>query len=180
MNRAVFLALLLVSLALVAAGCGGDDEPTATPVDEWADSFCSAVSTWTDELQQIRGRFDDLSSLDRDSLEEAADDASAATDDLVNDLQDLGQPETESGQEIEQSIETMSDTLEAEKADAEQAVEGVEDITDIPGAITTIGAALTSMGNALQQSFDALENADVGGEIKTALDESEACEGIVS
>ena len=179
MNRAVSLALLLVvSLALVAAGCGGDDEPV--PPDEWADSFCSAVSTWTDELGQIRDRFGDLSSLDRDSLEDAANDASAATEDLVNDLQALGEPDTESGQEIEQSIETLSDTLETEKGDVEEAVEGVDDVTDIPSAITTIGAAFTAMGTALQDSFDAIENEDVRGEVTTALDQSEACEGIVT
>ena len=62
MRKAVLV--LLASLALVAAGCGGDDEPTAAPVDEWADGFCTAISTWTDELEQIRDRFDDLSWLD--------------------------------------------------------------------------------------------------------------------
>ena len=177
----VALALLVVSLTLVATGCGGDDdETTAAPVDEWADEFCGAVSSWTDELGAIRDRFDDLSSLDQESIEQAAQDASDATDQFVNDLQDLPEPDTESGQDIEQSVETLSDTVEGEKEDVEQAVEGIEDVTDIPGAITTIGAALSSMGTALQTAFDSVEDQDVSGELETALDDSEACEGIVS
>jgi methyl-accepting chemotaxis protein len=176
----VALALLAVSLTLVATACGGDDETTAAPVDEWADEFCGAVSSWTGELGAIRDRFDDLSSLDRDSLEEAAQDANDATDRFVNDLQDLPEPDTESGQEIEQSVETLSDTVESEKEDVERAVEGIEDVSDIPGGITAIGSALSSMGTALQTAIDSVENEDVGGELETALDESEACEGIVS
>ncbi len=177
--KRVALALVLL-LALVAAGCGGDDEPTASPTDEWADEFCTAINSWTDELDQIRSQFTDLSSLDQESLQQAADDASSATDDFVADLRDLPEPDTDSGQEVEQSIETLSDTLESEKEDVEQAVEGIEGVTEIPGAITAIGAALTSMGSALQTAFDAIENEDVGGELETALDQSDACEGIVS
>ena len=127
----------------------------------------------------IRDRFDDLSTLDRESIEQAAQDASDATDQFVTDLQDLPEPDTESGQDIEQSVETLSDTVESEKEDVEQAVEGIEDVTDIPGAITAIGAALSSMGTALQTAFDSVEDQDVSGELETALDESEACEGIV-
>ena len=180
MSRLTLIAALLVSaLALVAAGCGGDDESSnAIPADEWADEFCTAVSSWTDNLQQIRDRFTDLSSLNEDALNEAADDAGSATDEFVNDLKDLGRPDTESGQEIEDSLQTLEDTVEQEKIDVEDTVNNVEDLSDIPAAITAIGSALSSMGTALQSTFDAIRNEDVGGELKTAVDQSEACQGV--
>lgn len=181
MTRLTLIAALIVSaLALVAAGCGGGDDESseAVPVDQWADEFCSAVGSWKDNLQEIRDRFTDLSSLNEDSLNEAADDAESSTDEFIEDLKDLGRPDTPSGQEIEDSLQTLEDTVEQEKSDVADAVDNVEDLSDIPAAITTIGSAITSMGNALQSAFDAIRDEDVGGELQTALDESEACQGI--
>jgi methyl-accepting chemotaxis protein len=183
MRRLTLIAALIVSaLALAAAGCGGGDDESsdAVPADQWADEFCTAVGSWKDSLQEIRDRFQDLSSLNEDSLNEAADDAESATDEFVDDLKDLGRPDTASGEEIEDSLQTLEDTVEQEKSDVKETVDNVEDISDIPAAITTVGSALTSMGTALQSTFDAIRNEDVGGELETALDQSEACEGIIS
>ena len=73
-------AALLVSLALLAAGCGGDDDSSseatsASPPEEWADGFCSAMTTWTDDLQAAAEPLGDLSSLSEDGIQQAADDA---------------------------------------------------------------------------------------------------------
>jgi hypothetical protein len=181
MTRLAIVASLLVSvLALVAAGCGGNDDSSsdAVPADQWADEFCTAVSSWKDSLQEIRDRFTDLSSLTEDSLNEAADDAENATDEFVSDLQGLGRPDTASGQDIEDSLQTLQDTVDQQKSDVQDAVDNVEGVGDIPAAITTIGSAITTMGTALQSAFDAIENEDVDGEIKTAIDNSEACQGV--
>ena len=180
MTRLTLIASLLVSvLALVAAGCGGDDESSeAVPVDQWADEFCTAVGSWKDNLQEIRDRFTDLSSLNEDSLNEAADDAEGATDEFVDDLRALGRPDTPSGQEIEDSLQTLEDTVEQEKSDVQDAVDNVEDLGDIPAAISAVGSALMSMANALQSTFDSIQNEDVGDELHTAIEESEACQGI--
>ncbi len=143
MTRLTLIAALIVSaLALVAAGCGGGDDESssdAVAADQWADEFCTAVSSWKDSLQQIRDRFTDLSSLNEDTLNEAADDAESATDEFVDDLKGLGRPDTESGQEIEDSIQTLEDTVEQEKSDVKESVGNVEDLSDIPAAITAIG-----------------------------------------
>ena len=182
MRRLTLIAALIVSaLALVAAGCGGGDDESseAVPADQWADEFCTAVGSWKNDLQEIRDRFTDLSSLNEDSLNEAADDAGSTTDEFVDDLKDLGRPDTASGEEIEDSLQTLEDTVEQEKSDVEDAVDNVDSLADIPAAISTIGSALMSMANGLQSAVDAIQNEDVGGELKTAIDESEACQGIV-
>ena len=183
MTRLTLIAALIVSaLALVAAGCGGSDDESSEAVaaDQWADEFCTAVSSWKDHLQEITDRFTDLSSLNEDTLNEAADDAEYATDDFVDQLKDIGRPDTASGQEIEDSIQTLEDTVEQQKSDVKETVDNVEDLSDIPAAITAIGSALSSMGTALQSTFDTLRTEDVGGELTTAFDQSEACQGIVS
>ena len=176
---AIALVLLVASLALLAAGCGGDDESsTATPTDEWAESFCSAVSGWTDDLQRIGDTIDDPSSLRFDALEEAASEVSAVTDEFVEDVRALGAPETESGEQIRESIESLADTLEQERQDLEEATEGVSELTDIPPAIAAIGTSVTTMGTAFQSAVEALQDADVGGELETALEQSDACDDI--
>jgi DNA-binding CsgD family transcriptional regulator len=88
------LVAVMAALALVAAGCGGDDEAAAS-ADEWAEELCTSVNEWMDELERIG---DDLgeASLSRDSLRDAAEEADTATDDFVQRLRDLGTPETES------------------------------------------------------------------------------------
>src|SRR3990170_8455935 len=116
-----FLATAVAALALVAAGCGGGDESSsASPTDEWADGFCTAITSWTDSIQSVTEQFTDLSSLSRDGLEIAAGDARTATEDLVDDLQGLGAPDTESGQAVKDSIDELSSMLESEVATIEE------------------------------------------------------------
>jgi hypothetical protein len=169
------LVLLIAAVALLAAGCGGD-EASATSAEEWADEFCTAVSDWREELEQIGEGIDDPSTLSIDALEEAADDASAATDEFIEEVRALGAPDTESGEEVEQSVESLADTAEAEKEDVDEAVDDVSNISDLPSALSTIGESLTAMATALQRTLDAIENGDVGDEIRTAFQESEACD----
>ena len=55
----VALALVVAAFALVAAGCGDDDEETSSTA-AWAEDFCAKVTEWQDEIEQIG---DDLLSL---------------------------------------------------------------------------------------------------------------------
>lgn len=181
MRRLTVLALVLLvgSFALVAAGCGSDDESgDATAADEWATDFCTAVTDWADRLQQIGNDITDPSSLNADSLREAADDVNAASDEFVEDVRALGAPDTESGQAVRDSLESLADTVEAERDDIEEAADDVSGITDIPAAISAIGSSINAMGSAFQTSLEAIEDADTGAELETALEQSEACDEI--
>ena len=80
------LAACFASFVLFAAGCGGDDEsssqttteaPPGAPTDEWADSFCSALTTWKNDLEEAAAPLTDLSSLSEESLQQAADEPRA-------------------------------------------------------------------------------------------------------
>lgn len=179
MRRLTTVVLVLIAAsALVAAGCGGDDSSTGTSADEWAQEFCTTVIAFRDDLEQIRDGLGE--SLSVGSLDEAADDASMRTNEFVDELRALGAPETESGQEVEKSVEALADTAEAEKEDVQDAVDGVSDVTDIPGALTAIGASLQEMASALQRTVDAIEAEDVDGELRTAFEDSTACDELTS
>lgn len=177
------VALVVASFALVASGCGGDDgSASGSPVDEWATGFCTAVTGWTGELQQIENDFttDPGSFADADALKDAVESVSSATDDFVADVRALGAPDTESGEEVRSSLDDLAETLETEKADIEQAAEDVSGLTDLPAAITSIGTSLSAMGAAFQTALEALESADVKGELEDALESSDACAELTS
>jgi uncharacterized phage infection (PIP) family protein YhgE len=175
--RLATLVLVVASLAAVAAGCGGSDEE-ADPTAAWASGFCTAVTTWTDSLDDVTSQFTDTSNLSEDGLRDAADDVKSATQQLVDDLRALGAPDTESGEEIRSSLDSLSTTLETEADDIESTVDEVSGLTDIPSAITTVSASLSAMGSAFTATLQTIDDADAGGELETALEDSPECAGI--
>src|SRR5688572_31235989 len=80
----ILLTAAVAALALVAVGCGGDDDSDADPTAAWASDFCSAITTWTDELQTVTSQFSDTSNLSQEGLQSAWDDVRAATESLVD------------------------------------------------------------------------------------------------
>jgi hypothetical protein len=178
MNRHL-LATVVAALAVVAAGCGGSDESSsASPTDEWASGFCTAITTWTDSLTSITDQFSNPSSLTSDSLTDAANDVKSSTDTLVDDLRALGTPDTPSGEEVKNSIDELSTTVESEVADIESAANDVSGLSDLPSAISSITASLSAMSTAFSTALQSVQDADAGGELQTALEDSPECADI--
>ena len=179
MRRLWIVAILVLALAGVAAGCGGD-ESESDPTAAWADGFCSAVTDWTDELRTITSQFSDTSNLSEDGLQSAATDVLSATQTLVDELRDLGAPETDSGEEVKSALDTLSTTLEDESSAIEDTANGVSNITELPSAITKISSSLAALGTAFSQTLQTIENADASGELRAALEDSPECADISS
>jgi methyl-accepting chemotaxis protein len=180
MRRSWIVAIVVLAMAGIAAGCGDDDESDADPTAAWASGFCSAVTDWTNELQTITSQFSDTSNLSQDGLESAAGDLRDATDTLVSDIEDLGAPDTDSGEEVKSSLDTLSTTLQDETSEIEDTAQGVSSVADLPSAISTISASLASLGNAFSQTLQTIDDADVDGELRTALEDSPECADIRS
>jgi hypothetical protein len=179
--KKTLIATFVAALALVAAGCGGSNESSsASPTDEWADGFCTAITSWTDSIQSVTEQFSDPSSLSQSGLESAANDVKSATEELTDDLKGLSTPDTESGQAVKDSVDELSTTLDTEVAKIYDAVDGASGLTGLPSAVSTITTSLTAMGTAFSSTFQSLENADVKGELQTALEDSPACANITS
>ena len=177
MRRRLALAGVVVALAGVAAGCGGDDTEEDTTA-AWASSFCGAITGWTDDLEGVTSQFTDASDLSQEGLQSAAEDVRTSTEDLVDELRSLGRPPTESGEEVETAIDSLSSTLETQTAEIEEAADGVSGLTDLPGAITTITTSLSAMATAFSTTLTTVQDADVQGELQTALEDSPECAGI--
>jgi uncharacterized phage infection (PIP) family protein YhgE len=176
------LALLAVALLVgVAASCGGDDEEE-NPTTAWAGGFCTAITSWQDELESIASQFSDSSNLSQEGIESAADDAKSATDQLVADLRELGRPETDSGDEVQSAVDGLSSTVETEAAKIEDTAEGVTGIADLPSAITTISTSVSTMLTALSDTLTTIRGSDVDveGDLESAFEAAPECDELSS
>jgi len=178
-RSAPFAATLVTALAL-AAGCGEGSGGGQSSASEWAESFCTAVTTWTAELGKIGDGVGDPSSLSADTLEQAARDANEASDELVDEVRSLGTPDVDSGDEVKASAEGFADSVEAERNKIEEAVGDSSGFSDIAAAVTAIGGSLSAMAGAFRTTLEEIENADVAGELESAFEESSACDGLAS
>jgi hypothetical protein len=172
------LALLVVSLALVAAGCGGDDEASADPTAEWAEGFCTAITTWTDSITEATDELRSLSSLSRDSFEQAGEDIRTATTQFGDDLRALGSPETDSSEEAQQAVDDFATAIDEDSADIESAIQDVSGITDIPKAVQDITASLSSMQAAFSAMLKTIRTDDARNELETAFENADSCDDI--
>ena len=192
-KRTFALTACVASFALVAAGCGGDDEPSTqttagasssgsssgssseSSAEEWAGDLCSALTTWTNSLEEAVKPLADLSSLSEESLQQAADDAKTATATLAGSLKSLERPDTDSGDQVASSVENLATELETGANVIENAVAAVSSAADLPSAVETITTTVTGMGHEVDTAVQSIEDADATGELTIAFDDADAC-----
>lgn len=168
--RVTALALVLAA-TLGAAGCGGEDEGSA---EDWASSVCSNLNDWADEVDSA---FESLSeeglALDESDVRGAVDGVTEATDELVDDLDDLGAPESDSAGRARDELDALGDDLRGQLAAIERALEGEREPLEVVAAVTT---ALAAASTLLQETLDDLEGLDPAGELVAGFRNAEDCD----
>lgn len=167
---------VLVTLALVAAGCGGDDEvPAAT---QWAGDLCAAVTTLRDSITATAETLTENPT--REGFESAAEDARSATETFIDTVRGLGAPETESGDEAQEAVESLADTLESDAARIEETLEDLSGAEGVLGAISSVATIVASMASTVSSSLDEVRSlGDVDNELEQAFRDAEACDDVV-
>lgn len=166
-------ALTLVSLALLAAGCGGSEEDATVA---WAGDLCSALTTWTASVEAAATTI--RASPSSDSLRAAVDAVIEATGTLADDVKGLGRPETDAGQQAEETLAGLADSLEEDANTLQQTLDqaGGGGLTGLLEAVPAITGTFASMANAVGQAFTDLEQVDAKGELEQAFEDAESCE----
>jgi methyl-accepting chemotaxis protein len=175
--KLVALAACVASLVFVVSSCGGGDRTSAA---EWAESFCTATRDWSNEIERITEDIPDLSGLSIETLDDAAGEARETTDAYVEELRALGAPDIESSEQLESSIERLADEVESEAEEIEDTVEDASGVTGLATAGRDISSSVAAMFTALARTSEAIENADVDGELEQAFEDTEACDQIGS
>jgi chromosome segregation ATPase len=176
--RTRFVAAVLIAfVAVFAAGCGDDENAAAT----WADGVCSSINDWQTDIEgNLDELRDDPSAISADSVRAAAEDSLESTEAMLDELRELGAPETESGdqarQEVEQLLEALEERLERVRDAAEAAEEGVAEL------IAVIASVANEVEGASQDARDTVEelrDLEPGGDLEEAFRNEDACESLV-
>ncbi len=173
------VALLpLLAAALLAAGCGGGDDDTPS-ANDWANEVCSAMTTWIGSTSSAIESLGD-GGLSEDGLQDAVDDVRAASETLVDDLQQAGRPDTEAGQEAEALLDGLADDVDENVQELEQTVDDVTGANDVLNAISLITGTLSTMADQVGEAFEQLGQLDAAGELQNAFEESDDCSDLLN
>lgn len=171
--RRVLALVLVVAVAVLAAGCGDDK---SSP-EEWANGVCSAFSDWQDSVttagEELRS-----GATTKDDLEAAADDLEEATDEFVDDIRGLDEVDTENGQQAKEALDQLADDIDQNKEDIQETVSGASGVSEVVAAIQSIATTLSTMGRQLQSTFQELEQLDPGSELSDAFKNAEDCQAL--
>ena len=166
---AVILGLLAIVIAAIAMRLTEDEPPTT---QEWADEVCSSLSDWRSSIASLADT--DGEPLTADSVRDALSDASDATSDLIQQLRDLGPPDTEAGDELEAELDAATAELEARFDALEESAEEAADASagESLGELADVAADFSALQAAIAQTVTTLQNANVSEESKAELEQA--------
>ena len=182
------LAVLILSAAIVAAGCGGSDsssssetsgtESSATAADDWANSVCEAFVTWNNSITDAGQGIKDNPS--EEGIRTAGDEIQSATQTLADDLRGLGKPDTESGQQAKDTIDQLATNLDTSLQKISDAMDNASGAAGAVTAASTIGTSLVEMADHVSTAFQQLQDLDAQGELQSAFEQGDSCAGLTT
>ena len=180
----ILLAGGVAALALLAAGCGGGNGSSSTTTTtasaaDWANSFCTALTSWSDSLKSVGKTLASPSSLSKDGLQKAADQVKTANQQLADDLKGLGAPNTESGQQVKTAVDGLSTTLQDDVSKIQNTAQNVSGLTGVVSAASSIATTLSAMNTAFASTMTTIDNADAKGELQNAFKQTDSCKTIL-
>jgi hypothetical protein len=166
---------ILVAALVLAAGCGGGDDESAS--EEWVSGLCSAAADWRTSLEDTVSQFQNPSDLTAESLRSAVDDGLDATETFVDEVRSLGRPETEAGQQASEIVESMATDVQSTADDLRETFDsGGDSLTELIGKLSAAGTQIMQMGQDLQASLDEIQGLEGGGELRDEIDSNEDCD----
>jgi hypothetical protein len=170
MRRASLVAACC--LAVLAAGCGGDD----SSAEAWADDFCTAVDDWRERVQDAAAELAEPTTLSEEQLDESIREAVAASDDLLADLGELGLPELEAPDEIEQELDHLESVLRERAGNARAGIDQpASSVSEALARLAALSRELAAAAETIELTIEKLRALDPAGELKQALESSDAC-----
>lgn len=178
-SRAGALAAVVVATAILAAGCGSksSSSDTVTP-ENWANSVCSAITTWTSSVRQTGDKLR-TGSVNKSSLNSAVNDFENSTKQLADDLKGLGRPNTSAGKQAQASVDKLSSEIQTDAGQIKTEIKGAQGLTGLQKALTNVGVTLQQMGTQVTTTFSELGTLDAKGELQSAFKKADKCSSLV-
>ncbi len=165
-------------MGVLASACGEDE---SISVGDYANDLCTALIDWTETVRvsqmdlQEGAQPDQSPEDDREALQQFVDSAADASDQLVEDVDAAGTPDTENGEEAADAFRAAVEETRDELEDAQAEVGELP--TDSPESYeTAVDEFVTGLRDTLDGIDDQLQDVEAP-ELERALDESSACQG---
>jgi outer membrane murein-binding lipoprotein Lpp len=175
------VSMLIVVLALAAAGCGGGKSAE----EEWADEVCTQVQTWNKQIRQLAddaksaASSPDATTIDR--LKTEAQEAVTATDKLRTDLQDLPPAPGENGQTARETITSFANQTSQTVSALKTSVSRLPSSSNASQAATALAATAGHISILTAQAKSAVSTLEqMSSELKSGFEDADSCEDLRS
>jgi hypothetical protein len=167
--------LAIAGTALLATGCGGGESSSAA----WANDFCESIDGWRENIEQAAEGLANPTELNEEELDEAVQDAVSATDELLQELGELGPPETEASQQIQSELNDLEAVLRSRANNARKALDQpAESVSDALARLSALAKEFSAAAGAVETAVNDIRELDPAGELREALEDSEACQNL--
>jgi hypothetical protein len=166
---------LLATLALLAAGCGGSSDTKAN--EAYANSVCSAIGTWQQEIKSIATDFS--GGVSQASLQTKVTQAGAATKTLVTQIKAVSPPDTSEGQAAKQQLDQLTTDINNTVDAASTALTEVQanpSAAAVSATVATLAPQVQSLASETNSAISTLKSA--GGSLASAFTSTDSCKSL--
>jgi exonuclease VII large subunit len=174
-------AIAVAVLMLAASACGGgSNSPTTTTTGasamlQWASGVCTSFSAWKASLQRAKASLG--SNPTNTEFQNAAHQATVATQGLQSTLQQLGKPPTASSAAVQQQLAALRTQLLNGKQKIEDTLSGSPaNASELKADVSSVRTTAEAMLGSFQSTVDNLKSLDPKSEIEKAFHRAPACD----
>jgi type I site-specific restriction endonuclease len=169
----------VIAVLALATGCGGSEGDQQSATEAWADDVCSTVSDWKGAVEDAQTTLSDPANLSADDVRGALESVSTATTAFVNDLQDIGPPDTDAGEQAAAQLSTLSDQLQ-EQADVVTRTlnQPSANLQELLAQVSTVTNALSTMVTDSVTAVESIRQLDGADELESAFQDSRTCQNL--
>jgi len=166
---------LIATLAIVAAGCGGSSDTKAN--EAYANSVCSAIGNWQQQIKTIASDFSGGVSLA--SLQTKVTQAETATKTLVSQIKAVSPPDTSQGQAAKQQLDQLTTDINNTVDAASTALTEVQanpSAAAVSATVATLAPQVQSLASETNSAISTLKSA--GGSLASAFKSTDSCKSL--
>jgi hypothetical protein len=171
------MALLIVALTLVAAGCGSGGSSDKKASEAYANSVCTAIGSWEQQIKSIATDFS--GGISQASLQAKVTQAEAATKTLVTQIKAVPPPDTSQGQAAKQQLDQLSTDATTTVNAAQSAMTGIQANASgatITAAVIALAPQVKNLVSSAQSAVKSLQSA--GGSLASAFKSADSCKSL--
>jgi hypothetical protein len=173
-TAAPLLALVAV-LALLAAGCGGSSDTKAN--EAYANSVCSAIGSWTQQIKDIATSFS--GGVSQASLQAKVTQAQEATKTLVTQIKAVPAPNSSQGQAANQQLDQLTTDINNTIDAAQTAITQIQanpSAATTRAIVATLAPQVQSLASETNSAISSLKGA--GGSLASAFKSTDSCKSL--